>query len=71
MHACEYHITIPAHAAGRGRTCIIRTLHGSSDASKWPLGLDGAWIVEPDAAAAPALRRTRSYAALSDSVHVR
>ncbi len=46
MHACEYHITIPA-TQPPGTYFYHPHAHGSADVEV-ALGLSGAWIVEPD-----------------------
>jgi FtsP/CotA-like multicopper oxidase with cupredoxin domain len=46
MHACEYHVTIPA-TQPPGTYMYHPHAHGSSD-DEVALGLDGVWIVEPD-----------------------
>ncbi len=46
MHACEYHITIPA-TQPPGTYMYHPHSHGASDVEV-ALGLDGVWIVEPD-----------------------
>jgi FtsP/CotA-like multicopper oxidase with cupredoxin domain len=46
MHACEYHVTIPA-TQPPGTYMYHPHSHGSSDVEV-ALGLDGVWIVEPD-----------------------
>ncbi len=46
MHACEYHVTIP-RTQPPGTYMYHPHSHGASD-SEVALGLDGAWIVEPD-----------------------
>ena len=47
MHACEYHFTIPP-TQPPGTYMYHPHAHGASD-TEVALGLDGAWIVEPDA----------------------
>ncbi|MGC1382040.1 MAG: multicopper oxidase family protein [Candidatus Baltobacteraceae bacterium] len=51
VHACEYHITIP-YTQPPGTYMYHPHSHGSSD-PEVALGLDGAWIVEPDQAQLP------------------
>ncbi len=46
LHACEYHVTIPATQPA-GTYIYHPHAHGSSD-DEVALGLDGVWIVEPD-----------------------
>jgi FtsP/CotA-like multicopper oxidase with cupredoxin domain len=46
MHACEYHVTIP-RTQPPGTYMYHPHAHGSSG-DQVALGLDGAWIVEPD-----------------------
>ncbi|MBV8530552.1 MAG: multicopper oxidase domain-containing protein [Candidatus Eremiobacteraeota bacterium] len=56
MHACEYHVTIPA-TQPPGTYLYHTHAHGSSDVEV-ALGLDGVWIVEPDQ---PQLRRSAEH----------
>ncbi len=51
MHACEYHVTIPATQPA-GTYMYHPHAHGASDAQV-ALGLAGVWIVEPRAAPLP------------------
>ncbi|MBV8499886.1 MAG: multicopper oxidase domain-containing protein [Candidatus Eremiobacteraeota bacterium] len=59
MHACEYHVTIPA-TQPPGTYLYHPHAHGSSD-DEVALGLDGVWIVEPDT---PQLPRSAEHVIL-------